>query len=151
MTELVTDLPSNWATFVDQVLLGAEPADAAKLCGYASPRAASLALMRHPQVRKALATAAETRLECEAVPLALDVVAEILKDRDPKARAVRAKLAIAVLDRVRSKEDKAGVVGKDLSNMTLRELEQFIAQVGARPGEMRDVTPDAPTSTAPQA
>lgn len=152
MTDTAVTLPSNWAAFVDRLILGDAPADAAALCGYASPKAAAAALVRHPQVRKALATAAEARLECEAVPLALDAVAEILKDQDPKRSAVRAKLALGVLDRVRSKEERESLGGKSLADMSPRELEQLVTQLGqsgVRPGEMRDVTPDKPSPNEP--
>lgn len=137
-------LPSNWASFVDQVTLGGDPIKAAEFLGFDNPRAAAAALLRHPTVRKALATAAEARLEGVCVPLALDTIEEILKDATAP-KAVRAKLALGVMDRVRAKEDKTlAAGGKSLADMTARELEQLMAQLaesGVRPGEMRDVTP----------
>lgn len=90
-------------------------------------------------------TAAEARLECEAVPLALDAVSELLQDRDPKARAVRAKLAVAILDRTREKADPRESSTLSLADMSMRQLEQLVTQLGASgilPGQMRDVTPD---------
>lgn len=136
-------LPPNWATFVDQVTLGAKPTEAAKLLGYATPRETAAALLRHPQVRKALAVAVEARLEGVAVPLALETIEEILADQTAP-KAVRAKLAVAVLNRSQPKNDQPAPGGKPLADMTPRELEQLVAQLGesgARPGEMRDITP----------
>src|SRR5689334_6483950 len=100
MSNIVTALPSNWAVFVERVTLGDDPALAAKVLGYENPKQAAVALLRHPQVRKALATAAEARLEGVSVPLALDTIDEILRDQSAP-KAVRAKLALGVLDRVR--------------------------------------------------
>lgn len=139
----VTALPPNWAVFVEYVALGANPTSAALDLGYENPRAASIALLRHPQVRKALASAAEARLQGVSVPLALDTIDEILRDTTAP-KAVRAKLALGVLDRVRPKGEQAPAGGKSLGDMTPRELEQLVAQLqesGVRPGEMRDVTP----------
>lgn len=141
-------LPNNWAAFVDMVALGNDPADVAASCGYANPKAAAAALLRHPQVRKALAASAMARLEGVSLPLALDTVDEILQDKTAP-KAVRAKLALGIVDRLVKKEGAdaaAGASGKTLASMTARELEQAIAQLqasGVRPGEMRDVTPDA--------
>lgn len=140
----VAALPPNWALFVEQLTLGADPTSAAELLGYENPKRVAVALLKHPQVRKALASAAEARLEGVSVPLALDTIDEILADKEAP-KAVRAKLALGVLDRVRPKgEAPGGAGGKSLADMTPRELEQLVAQLGAsglRPGEMRDVTP----------
>lgn len=101
--------------------------------------------MRHPQVRKALLASAEARLEGVSLPLALDTVDEILQDQSAP-KAVRAKLALGIVDRLVKKRDagEASASGKQLADMTPRELEQLVAQLGASgilPGQMRDVTP----------
>lgn len=144
MTPVIKSLPASWAIWVDQVTLGTDPEEAARALGYDDPRAVGAALLRHPTVRKALATAAEARLEGVAVPLALDTIEEILRDQSAP-KAVRAKLALGVMDRVRAKEDKTiAAGGKSLADMSPRELEQLVAQLGesgARPGQMLDVTP----------
>jgi hypothetical protein len=136
-------LPDGWTRFVTDVAEGMDPADAAKALGFPNPAAVAAELLRRPDVRKALAQTTEAMLECEAVPLALGVVREILTDRDPKARAVRAKLAIAVLDRTKSKDEKAPPA--DPAQMDATQLEQLVAQLqglGVRPGQMLNITPD---------
>ena len=78
--------------------------------------------------------------------MALDTIDEILAD--PTApKAVRAKLALGLVDRMIKKREAEGgsAHSKSLADMTPRELEQVVAQLsgsGVRPGEMRDVTPD---------
>lgn len=138
-----TALPANWARFIDSVLIGTNPADAARALGFSNPAMAAAELLRTPQVRKALVAAGAARLECEGLPLALDVVNEILTDRDPKARAVRAKLAVAVLDRVLGKPEKEQAPNP--ADMSRDQLHQLVAQLqasGVRPGEMLNVTPE---------
>lgn len=145
ITPISYRLPRNWAAFVDAVALGQDPTTAADALGYANARETGLALIRHPQVRKALAAASLARLEGVSLPLALDTVDEILRDQSAP-KAVRAKLALGIVDRLIKKEGgdaSAGASGKNLADMTVRELEQLIAQSGALPGEMRDVTPEA--------
>jgi hypothetical protein len=144
MTGKVTHtLPTNWARFVEQVTLGAAPGEAAKAMGWESPQQVATSLMRHPEVRKALAAASLARLEGVSLPLALDTVDEILRDKDAP-KAVRAKLALGIVDRLIKKEgaDAAAAGGtKDLNAMTVRELEQLLAQSGVRAGQMLDITP----------
>lgn len=141
MAKPPANLPDGWTRFVTEVASGVDPTDAAKALGFPNAAAIASELLRRPDVRKALAQAAEAMLECEAVPLALGVVREILTDRDPKARAVRAKLAVAVLDRTKPKEDKPPA---DPAQMDATQLEQLVAQLqglGVRPGQMLDITP----------
>ena len=143
LTPIPYRLPRNWSAFVDAVALGQDPTTAADALSYADARQTGLALIRHPQVRKALAAASLARLEGVSLPLALDTVDEILRDQTAP-KAVRAKLALGIVDRLIKKEGgdaAAGASGKNLADMTVRELEQLIAQSGARPGEMRDITP----------
>lgn len=153
MTPPVATLPANWSAFVDLVALGHDPADAASSCGYATPKAAAAALLRHPQVRKALAASALARLEGVSLPLALDTVDEILRDKDAP-KAVRAKLALGIVDRLIKKEGGDAAAGGstiNLADMNARQLENLVAQLaqsGVRPGEMRDVTPDKPDPAA---
>lgn len=144
----VTALPANWAAFVELVAIGNQSPDAAAAqLGFENPRRVGAALLRHPQVRKALASAALARLEGVSLPLALDTVDEILKDQTAP-KAVRAKLALGIVDRLIKKEGgdaAAGGGGKPLADMSLRELDQLVTQLkanGPLPGEMRDVTPD---------
>jgi hypothetical protein len=91
-----------------------------------------------------LAAAAEARLQSEAVPLALQAIEEILRDEATPA-AVKAKLALGVLDRARPPEDKKPDAGKSLNDMTISELESFATRLAASTpgqGEMLNVTPD---------
>lgn len=137
-------LPLGWQTFVDRVALGASGVDAARAVGWQDPADTAAALLSHPTVRKALAQACQVRLEGRSVPLALDTIDEILQDKTAP-KAVRAKLALGVVDRlVKRQAIEGGPEGKPLASMTIRELEQAIAQLsqnGTVPGQMRDVTP----------
>lgn len=134
-------LPADWATFVDRVALGSDPTDVAAALGYEGPKRAAADLMRHPQVRKALLEATEARLEGVLLPLALDAATAILQDTDAP-KAVRAKLALGIIDRVRKKPDKDQAVNP--SDLGKDQLQQLVAQLqasGIRPGEMLNVTP----------
>jgi hypothetical protein len=140
-------LPPQWAVFVDRVTLGMEPADAAALAGYEDSRRAAATLMRHPTVRMALVTAAQARLEGRALPMALDTIESILGD-ETAPRAVRAKLAVAVLDRALSAkggtQDQGAKGGKALQDMTLDELAQVVRSLESAQelaSQTLDVTP----------
>jgi hypothetical protein len=90
-----------------------------------------------------LVAASEARLVSTAVPLALAVVESILRD-EKASPAVRGKMAIAVLDRAREKEDKTAPGAKAIGDMTVAELEAHVRQLQdtkARALDMRDVTP----------
>lgn len=96
-----------------------------------------------PLVRKALVAAAEARLEGVAAPLALKVVEEILQDADAP-KAVKAKLALGVLDRVRGKDEKGQAGHKTLQDMTVAELASHVRrleELQAGEANLLDVTP----------
>jgi len=144
---IVSELPANWALFVDCLIARQAPEDAAKACGYDEPKRAGTLLMRHPTVRKALVAATQARLEGEAAPLALQVIMQVLGD--PAAPgAVKAKLALGVLDRIQPPKDERPTGDKPLGDLTLAELADEAARLrgsSPRPPEMRDVTPDKTT------
>ena len=140
-------LPPQWAVFVDRVTLGMDPGDAAALAGYEDSRRAAATLMRHPAIRKALVTAAQARLEGKALPMALDTIESILADVTAP-RAVRAKLALGVLDRAMvARNDRSGEAakeGKSLQDMTLDELAQVVRSLESAQelaSQTLDVTP----------
>lgn len=146
MAAVALALPTNWAAWVDAVTLGDDPVDAAKALGYANPRQVAAALLRMPNVRKALVAASEAYLVSRAAPLAMRVVEEILADKTAPA-SVRGKMAIAVLDRIRDKDEKALGAGKTIGDMTVSELEAHVRKLEDLKGgalEMRDVTPRSP-------
>ena len=141
-------LPPQWALFVDRVTLGHDPTDAAALAGYEDSRRAAATLMRHPTVRMALVQAAQARLEGRALPMALDTIESILGD-ETAPRAVRAKLAVAVLDRALAAkggpQDQASKGGKALQDMTLDELAQVVRSLESAQelaSQTLDVTPE---------
>lgn len=116
-------------------------------CGYASPKATATALLRHPMVRKALITATQSRLEGEAGPLAVQTIIDVLNDEKAPG-AVKAKLALGVLDRIQAPKEDRGLKDKPLSELTPDELRQVIAEMRDSPPaqpQMRDVTPDKGT------
>lgn len=139
----VTDSMSR---FCAELLAGHSPGSAAILAGYPEPEAAALVLMRHPSVRKALAEGAAAMIQCELVPLSLRVTRDILEDTNPKAVAVRAKLAIAVLDRAakdteaREEADPARALAK-MTNDQLAELVAKGLEAQAQEAHTIDVTP----------
>lgn len=141
---VVTELPPNWAAFVDAVAGGADPEATAKSLGYAQPKHTSALLLRHPTVRKALAASAQAWLQWRGGQLAREVVEEIMTDRDPKAKAVRAKMAMAILDRVEPPKEEKGASDKPLGEMKMSELMAEAARLRGSsplPDQMRDVTP----------
>jgi hypothetical protein len=95
------------AMFCEHVLAGHDPEKAARLAGYKSPAATARALLSHPQVRRALREGAEGFLLADLAPVALSVMRDILTDQNPRAVAVRAKLAVAVYDRATRAGDAA--------------------------------------------
>lgn len=140
------------AVFCHHVLQGVDPAEAAQLAGYARPAETAAALIRHPQVRKALAEGAAAMLECELVPLSLKVAREILNDDNPKAVAVRAKLVLGVLDRAAKNAKAADDPARKLAELSTDELAQLVARgMAAEAQEARtiDVTPHVARSEGP--
>ena len=140
-------LPPQWALFVDRVTLGHDPTDAAALAGYDDSRRAAATLMRHPTIRMALVAAAQARLEGTALPAALDTIEEILADKTAP-KAVRAKLALGVLDRALAAkggaQDQGAKGGKALQDMTLDELAQVVRSLESAQelaSQTLDVTP----------
>ena len=97
-----SELPANWAAFVDGISAGLDPIEAARGAGIANPEREAGSLLRHPLVRNALVEASHAKLQTRGVQLAWDVIEEIMTDRAPQAKAVRAKMAIA-LTRVKSR------------------------------------------------
>jgi len=143
---VATDLPPHWAAFADAVAGGQTPEEAAKALNLpGDPKRTAAALMRHPSVRQALTEASNAELMSSGLHLAWGVVREILSDRCPKAKAVRAKLAIAVIDRAQPPKEKALHSGdKPIGEMTMAELEQYVRdqRSSVPPGpDMRNITP----------
>jgi hypothetical protein len=144
-------LPPNWAAFAEAVAAGDTPEAAAKSLGFAEPKRTAALLMRAPEVRKALVEATKAFLEGEASILAMDVVREILEDRDPKAKAVRAKMAVAILDRSAPAKAPASPGSKPLHELTVEELMAEASRLRTLPPgpQMRDITPgrEGPSGT----
>ena len=139
--------PPAWRYFIEQVSLGKSPGEAAAEAGFKDPRAAATELLGLPAVRLALETSGEARLMGVSVPLALDCIDEILRDKTAP-KAVKAKLALGIVDRVIRKRDAAAPTvpgdGKALQDMSVTELQNLVVQLGGQGvvvGEMRDVTP----------
>jgi len=145
-------LPPNWAAFAEAVAIGDKPEDAARALGYAEPKRTAAMLMRSPDVRKALVEATKAFLEGDAALLAMDVVREILEDRDPKAKAVRAKMAVAILDRSAPAKAPPAPGDKPLHEMSASELEALAARLRSSAGgpQMRDITPRRGEPSEPQ-
>jgi hypothetical protein len=89
------------------------------------------------------------RIECELVPLSLKVARDILEDTNPKAVAVRAKLAVAMLDRAAKNAQAETDPAKELAKMSLDELANLVAkgrEAAALEARTLDVTPRYPPS-----
>lgn len=142
---VIADLPASWPIFVDALVNGAKPRKAAAMAGFTDTAHTAPLLMRHPTVRKALVAATQARLEGEAAPLALRTVLEVLSDPEAPG-AVRAKLALGVLDRIQPPKDDRAAADKPLHELTVSELAALAEQLrSASPPapQMRNVTPDA--------
>lgn len=132
------------AVFCSAVLAGASPGEAARKAGYSDPAVTGQVLIRHPQVRKALAEGAAAMIECELVPLSLKVARDILKDTEPKAVAVRAKLALGLLDRAAKNAAGSEDPAQALTKLSTEQLAALVAKgMAAEAAEARtvDVTP----------
>lgn len=102
MTVPAVPTPADWRAFVDAVAVGGDPLQACAALGYADPAQAAAALLTLPEVRQGLVAATEARLEAIIGPLAARTVERILMDdTGDVTHAVKAKLAVAMLDRVR--------------------------------------------------
>jgi hypothetical protein len=135
-------LAPNWGLFVEQIALGTSPTEAAKSLGWTDPGRTAAALLSMPLVRKALVAATEARLESRAAPMAAQVIEEILSDPDAP-KAVRAKLAIAVLDRIRADKPKPNEGGAPDRAMNTEDLAALVERLETAlliPAP-RDVTP----------
>ena len=121
----------QYGVFIDAIIRAFDPVDAARLAGFKSPSAMAPMLLQQPAIRKALVAAAAARLEAGAMPAALNVIERLLTD--PKTpHAVAAKLALGVLDRagIGAKADAPTNPLKDMGDMTVEELEAYIAERG---------------------
>ena len=130
--------------FCEHVLAGHDPEKAARLAGYKSPGPTSRALLSHPQVRRALREGAEGFLLSDLAPVSLRVMRDILTDTNPRAVAVRAKLAVAVYDRATRTGEAADPAAARLAQLTTDELAELVAKgMAAEAQEARtiDVTP----------
>ncbi|NFV81295.1 terminase small subunit [Magnetospirillum aberrantis] len=118
--------------FVDAVVRGMTPTDAARAAGYEpAVHAGQIAyrLQRTPSVQAALRARFKARIEGDLVPTALTVIEEIMRD-STQPGGVRLKGAQLTLqaanflnERGRAIEDEEGARG--LSEMTVEELERF--------------------------
>jgi phage terminase small subunit len=148
-----TPLADGMARFVGRLLEGDSPTQAARVAGYAEPTNTGAALIRHPLVRKALADAAAAQIECELVPLSLKVAREILEDTEPKAVAVRAKLALGLLDRAAKNRQTDEDPSKALSKMSNDELAALVAKglaAEAQEAQTINITPVSGHNSAPR-
>lgn len=137
-------VPERVALFCQYLLAGSDPPDAAKLAGYKNPRTTSRALLSHPQVRRALREGAEGFLLADLTPIALRIMRDILTDTNPRAVAVRAKLAVAVYDRATRASDAADPAAARLAQLTTEQLAELVARGAAAEAQERatiDVTP----------
>lgn len=138
------ELAEAWATMIHHMIDGATPADAAALAGFAQPAQVARVLVRDPRFRKALADAAQARIECDLLPLSLKVSRDILTDTNPKAVAVRAKLALGIMDRAAKDRAKEEDPTAELHKLSAEQLAQLVAKgIEAEAAEARtvDVTP----------
>jgi hypothetical protein len=91
-----------------------------------------------------LTEGAAIMLECDLVPLSLRVCRDILTDDEPKAVAVRGKLAVAILDRAAKNSAQAEDPAQALAKMTTDQLAALVARgmaAEAQEASIIDVTP----------
>lgn len=120
--------PAKVALFVEKVAGGADPVTAAGEAGFSHPYGASQSLLRQVEVRKALVAATDARLLSEIAPLALDVIAKILRD-DAAPASVKGKLALGALDRAAKVAVDPSKREKPLEEMTPAELAELVAKL----------------------
>ena len=83
-------------------------------------------------------------MQCDLVPRSLQVIRDILDDDEPKAVAVRAKLAVAVLDRAAKDQERDEDPTRRLAELSTEQLAKLVADGLAaqeREASTIDVTP----------
>lgn len=142
------------AIFCQHVIAGQDPEAAARLAGYANPKTTARALVAHPQIRRALREGAEGFLLSDLAPASLRVMRDLLADTDPKAAAVRGKLAVAIYDRAtRGSAGDQLDPARALAQLTTEQLAELVARgAAAEAQEARtiDVTPRVTPARAPE-
>ncbi len=127
------------------------PTDAARAAGYRHPSSDASRLLRLPAISDAIRQGMAARLHNELAPVALNTVADIMRDADAPAR-LRLDASRVILDRAGYVPPKAQDPGADgaggLSGMTRDQLAALADKLAQELGDRAqtiDVAPgDAP-------
>lgn len=150
MSLVTADLNERQSAFVDAILSGRAPSDAAADAGYSTIPTAVYQLLRSPTVLGAIHAGVQRKLQHEAA-LSLGVLVKIRDDKDAPAR-VRADIGVKLMTMAgHAPQRKSGHDDKPLSQMTQSEMIEFIernqASVEAAERELaaraKDITPHA--------
>jgi phage terminase small subunit len=150
-------LSDKQKVFVDAVLRGTHPVDAAKLAEYAQPSLEAYRLMRSPNVQKQLHERRTARFAGDLSTLALKTLVELMEDGPAQQRYQASRYVLEVAGH-RADAKGVGEGEKDLGDMTPDELAhavqagtQALAEIAASLGgqhvvdgerrTLRDVTP----------
>lgn len=148
MPSVTTPINDRQRQFVELVSAGLSLRRAARQVGYSEMGAGTLA--RQPHVRAAILARMQNRLQLVHAPIAFEVVASIMRDKDA-LHANRLKAAQILLDRAGFVPPKPiepeAPNAKDHAEMTTREIEDFIAkaqrEIASRQAKTIDITPQA--------
>lgn len=145
------DLNERQSAFVEAILKGRAPGDAAADAGYSTIPTAVYQLLRSPTVLGAIHAGVQRKLQHEAA-ISLTVLTQIRDDVTAPAR-VRADIGVKILAMAghAPRTEREGQHDKPLSQMTQAEMIAFIdrnqAQVEAAERELatraKDITPPA--------
>lgn len=141
--------------FALAIAAGLGPTEAARIVGYAQPSVTGAALGRDPRVRAVIQTMRGRRLD-KLASLAVYELEAMLRDRSLPAgarfNAVRLSLALGGHHERPADQDDGGLSRKDVAEMTLEELDAFIAaERGRRAGAARPVLDHEPRQPAANA
>jgi hypothetical protein len=130
-TTPTTDLQTRFALGLS---LGLGPTEAARVAGYANPSVAGARLGRDPRIRAIIRERRGRRID-KLASLSLYELELLIKDRkiSPAVRFNAIKLSLALAGHVEPKApETAEDDGKRVSEMTLAELDAFLAEEKAK-------------------
>jgi hypothetical protein len=141
-TTPTTDLQTRFALGLS---LGLGPTEAARVAGYANPSVAGARLGKDPRIRAIIRERRNRRLD-KLASLSLWELETLIKDRkiSPAVRFNAIKLSLALAGHVEPKAPETDEdSGKRVEEMTLEELNAFLAEEKSKPANAAKPVMDA--------